>query len=246
MAKHVELLLTESVDALGIVGDVVRVRTGYARNYLLPNNMATTPTEEKIKSLATKRADAEQHQRELRSQREALTQRLEGVEVSVTRSCNDQGQLYGSVSQQDIAEALLAAGFGITARDVRLSQVIKRVDSYHIPIKLDRDLEAEITLKVVADRAMNLDDREEMEFDNEGELIEKPRGAKGRKAEPAPEEAPAAEPAKKGKKDGAAPEPEKKTGFSKPKDKAEPADKPEKSGKADKKGDDKKGKKKGE
>lgn len=244
MPQHVELLLTESVEALGIVGDVVRVRTGYARNYLLPLNLATTPTEEKIKALSVKRADAEQHQRELRSQRETLSRRLEGVEITIQRSCNDQGQLYGSVSQQDIAEALVVAGFNVTARDVRLSQVVKRVDTYHIPIKLDRDLDAEVTLKVAADRAIALDDRDEMEFDNEGELIEKPKGEKKsrrereREAEGAPAEgadAHAGEKKDKKHKKGegesaAAPAEEKKGTFSKREPKADAAPVEEKKG----------------
>lgn len=245
MPQHVELLLTESVEALGIVGDVVRVRTGYARNYLLPLNLATTPTEEKIKALSVKRADAEQHQRELRSQRETLSQRLEGVEITIQRSCNDQGQLYGSVSQQDIAEALVAAGFGVTARDVRLSQVVKRVDTYHIPIKLDRDLDAEVTLKVVADRAIAIDERDEMEFDNEGNLIEKPKGEKKSRREREAEaaagaggeggEAHAGEKKDKKHKKGeaeaaAAPAEEKKGAFSKREPKTDAAPVEEKKG----------------
>src|SRR4051812_11151716 len=103
MAKNVKLLLTESVDSLGIVGDVVNVRIGYARNFLLPRNMATTPSDEAIKAVAVKRADAEKALALLRKEREALVQKLSGIELSIQRSCNDLGHLYASVTQQEIA-----------------------------------------------------------------------------------------------------------------------------------------------
>lgn len=173
MASHIELLLTENVDNLGIVGDVVKVRVGYARNYLLPFSLATTPTEDAVAALAGKRAEAERMVKELRSQREKMIEKLQDLEVELTRPCNDLGMLYGSVTQQDIAAVLGERGFGVKPREVRLSQTIKRVDTYHIPVKLDADLEAEITLKVVADRELGEDDREEMEFDDEGNLVEK-------------------------------------------------------------------------
>ncbi len=174
MQKTVQLLLTENVENLGIVGDVVNVKTGYARNFLLPRELATTPSEEAIAALAQKREEAERQMRELRSQRETMIEKLEEFEISLTRACNDTGSLYGSVTQQDIAEALIAEGFNIRPRDVRLSVHIKRVDSYKVPIKLDQDLECEIKLWVVPDRELPTDEREEMEFDNEGNLIEKP------------------------------------------------------------------------
>lgn len=250
MPRNVELLLTETVETLGIVGDVVKVRTGYARNYLLPLGMATEPSEEKIKALAVKRADAERHLAELRTEREGLIRKIEGVEITIQRSCNDQGHLYGSVSQQDIADAMVAAGFGVKARDVRLSQVIKRIDSYHVPIKLDTDLEAEIKLWVVADRQINLDEREEMDFDNEGNLIEKGKGAKRERREREGEDDAPHAGEKKGHKKGeapSAPPPEEKKGFftkrAEPRAEAEPEAKADKK---DEKKDERKGKKKRE
>lgn len=173
MSKNVKLLLTETVDNLGIVGDVVNVRVGYARNYLLPHNLATTPTDEAIKALSAKRAEAERQQRELRSQREKMIEGLQGFEVSLQRSCNDQGMLYGSVTQQDIADALAEKGYAVKAREVRLPHTIKRIDSYAVPVKFDADLEAEIKVWVVPDRELNIDEREELEFDDEGNLVER-------------------------------------------------------------------------
>lgn len=155
MPKNVKLLLTENVEALGIVGDVVSVRTGYARNFLLPRSLATTPSDEKVKALASKRADAERMLAELRKHREALTAKLQNIEVSLIRSCNDMGILYGAITQQDIAGALKEKGYDVRPRDVRLNQVIKRVDSYDVHLKLDSDLDATVKLTVAADRKLD-------------------------------------------------------------------------------------------
>ncbi|MEO1535547.1 MAG: 50S ribosomal protein L9 [Planctomycetota bacterium] len=187
MARTVQLLLVENVDNLGIVGDVVRVKTGFARNYLLPFGYATEPSDELIKDLADKRKTAEEDQRKLRIVREALVKKLGGVEITMERSCNDQGLLYGSVTQQDIAAALKSLDFDVKPREVRLPQVIKRLGEFDVTVKLATDLEEHIKIQLTPDRELDLDEREEMEFDNEGNLIEKP------KAQPAPTDAPAGE-----------------------------------------------------
>lgn len=173
MRHTVQLLLTETVDGLGIVGDVVGVKAGYARNYLLPRGYATVPSDEAIAELAEKRKVAEKEVADLRAVREKIVGDLEGLELHLERSCNDFGMLYGSVTQKDVAAALGEKGYEIKAREVRLPQAIKRVDSYEVPIKLATDLEATVKLWVVADRELPTDDdRVEMEFDNEGNLIE--------------------------------------------------------------------------
>ncbi|MEM8757269.1 MAG: 50S ribosomal protein L9 [Planctomycetota bacterium] len=173
MARTVKLLLVENVDSLGIVGDVVSVRAGYARNYLLPFGYATTPSDDLVAELADKRKVAEEEQRKLRVVRESLIKKLEGVEITMERSCNDQGLLYGSVTQQDISAALSSLGFEVKPREVRLPQVIKRLGQFEVTIKLATDLEEAIQVHVTPDRELDFDDRDEMEFDNEGNLIEK-------------------------------------------------------------------------
>ncbi len=173
MRHTIQLLLTETVDGLGIVGDVVGVKAGYARNFLLPRGYATVPSDEAIAELAEKRKVAEKELSDLRAVREKIVGNLEGLELHLERSCNDFGMLYGSVTQKDIATALGENGYVVKPREVRLPQAIKRVDSYEIPIKLATDLEATIKLWVVADRDLPTDDdRVEMEFDNEGNLVE--------------------------------------------------------------------------
>lgn len=161
MARSVELLLLESVENQGIVGDVIKARLGYARNYLLPRNLATEPSDELIKSLQSKRADAQKQVSELRQMRAQTIERLKGFELTVERSCNDQGILYASVTQQEISAALNAAGYAVRPRDIRLSGAIKRVDNYDVHVKYETELETWIKLHIKADRVLAMDERRE-------------------------------------------------------------------------------------
>lgn len=178
--KKIRLLLNKTVENLGIVGDIVKVRPGFARNYLLPQALAEAPTPTKIERLKEARAAAQSELANLRSAREELLGRMKDVAVTIQRSCNDQGILYGSVTQRDISEALQAAGYDVGIRSVRLNQSIRRVGAYHVPIQFEKDLRTDITLNVEADRQFQ-DEREEMEIDDEGELVEKgaPRDGRG-------------------------------------------------------------------
>jgi len=170
--KNVELLLLENVENLGIVGDIVRVKTGYARNYLVPMGLAEAPTEKRIESLKEKRAEAEAELARLRAAREQLLGKMVELEITLTRSCNDQGVLYGSVTQRDIADALQENGYDVSDRSVRLSQPIRRIGNYVVPIQFDKDLRTEIGVFVNPDRP--LDEREEFDIDEEGNIVEKP------------------------------------------------------------------------
>ena len=170
--RTVELLLLENIDGVGIIGDVVKVRTGYARNYLLPMGMAEPPTQTRIDELQADREVALAAQTAKRHERESLIDKMDEVELTLVRSCNDQGGLYGSVTQRDIAAALAEVGYeGIEIRSVRLPASIRRIGSYEVPIQFDADLRTDITVVVEPDQP--LEEREEMEFDDEGELIEK-------------------------------------------------------------------------
>ena len=190
--KKVRLLLNKTVENLGIVGDIVKVRPGFARNYLLPFALAEAPTPTKIERLKEAREAALADLSRLRQAREELLGRMKDVTVSIQRSCNDQGILYGSVTQRDISEALQAAGYDVGIRSVRLNQNIRRVGSYHVPIQFEKDLRTDVTLNVEADRAL-VEEREEMEIDEEGELVEKRPAREGRERRGKREEAAAPE-----------------------------------------------------
>ncbi|MSQ90669.1 MAG: 50S ribosomal protein L9 [Phycisphaerales bacterium] len=157
MARNYELLLLETIENLGLVGDVVKVRPGFARNYLLPNAMAEAPTPEKIESLKAARAVAEAELSKQRAAREAVIARLAGCVVNLIRACNDQGVLYGAVTQRDISDQLILDGYGIDMRAVRLNNPIRRVGTQSVTIQFGRDLLAEVTVTVKADRIIELE-----------------------------------------------------------------------------------------
>ena len=168
-ARRLELLLTSSVENLGIVGDIVRVRMGYARNYLLPMGLAEVPTQDKIEDLSEAREIALKEYEAQRTQQASIIENLEGIVLTLARSANDQGGLYGSVTQRDIADALIENGFNVDTRAVRLHQAIRRIGEFHVTIQFGSDLRADVEVQVNPDRP--LEDREDMEFDDEGNLI---------------------------------------------------------------------------
>jgi large subunit ribosomal protein L9 len=128
------------------------VRPGYARNFLLPRGLAGQPTPGAIKRLAERRAQVEAEMKARRAVLEGMLEKMAGHEITLMRSANEQGVLFGGISQHDITEAMLADGFTIEDRMVRIGQQIKRLDSYHIPIVLASDLKTEIKLWVVSDK----------------------------------------------------------------------------------------------
>ncbi len=154
MAKNIELLLLKTVETLGIVGDVVKVKPGYARNYLLPHRLAESPTPTRIEALKEERAAAQAEMAALRSAREQLIEQLTDVTVTIERSCNDQGGLYGSVTQRDISDALHEAGHGVTVEYIRLSHPIRHVGSCPVPVQFDKDLRIEVTVIVNPDHEL--------------------------------------------------------------------------------------------
>src|SRR3954468_22263922 len=105
---NVKLLLKESIKNVGKVGDVVEVSPGYARNYLLPKDLAVEPTPNNVKKIEARKKEIERLEAEKRADQAKLIERLSGVEVTLERRANEQGHLYGAVSATDIANALKA------------------------------------------------------------------------------------------------------------------------------------------
>lgn len=162
--RSVKLLLTTNVTNLGIVGDVVSVKPGYARNYLIPSGIATKPTPGNVQRLAEKRKQVEQEMRQHRANLEALLERLQDCEITIMRNANEQGVLFGGVSQHDIAQTLQGEGYAVDDRAVRIGEQIKRLDSYEIPIELESDLKVDIKLWVISDKPVDeLEDESQVE-----------------------------------------------------------------------------------
>ncbi|MAB72850.1 MAG: 50S ribosomal protein L9 [Planctomycetaceae bacterium] len=169
--RTITLLLNQNVESLGIVGDVVTVKPGYARNFLLPLGIAEAPTDERVEALKAARAEALADLEQIRSERKQIIEALEEMSITLVRSCNDRGVLYGSVTQRDISDGLIELGHGVDERAVRLANPIRRVGDYPVVIQFEKDLRAQVHIVVEADRSLS-EESEEMEFDNEGELIE--------------------------------------------------------------------------
>ena len=151
MAKNVKLLLKESIRSIGRVGDIVDVSPGYARNYLLPNDLAVEPTPNNLKKVEERKKEIEKIEREKREQQAALLGRLAGTEVLVERRANEQGHLYGAVSATEVAKGLQAQGFNVEPEDVNLPGKIDRIDTYQVNIRFAEDLQTEVKVWVNPD-----------------------------------------------------------------------------------------------
>src|SRR3954462_9085430 len=147
----IKLLLKESIKNVGRVGDVVEVSPGYARNYLLPHDLAVHPTPGNVKKIEERKKEIEKQERDRREQQEALIKRLEGVEVTLERRANDQGHLFGSVSATDISKALQAQGYNIEPDDINLPGKLDRIEKYTVQVKFAEDLATDIKVWISPD-----------------------------------------------------------------------------------------------
>lgn len=144
-----EVILRDHVDNVGKRGDLVKVADGYARNYLLPRNLALPATEANKNRIARERKIAEAREGEERVAAEALADRLVALDLTVSRKVGDNDTMYGSVTNADIAELLKAKGFDIDRRKILLPDAIRTIGEAHVPVKLHRDVTAQLKLNVV-------------------------------------------------------------------------------------------------
>jgi large subunit ribosomal protein L9 len=147
-----EVILREHVDNLGRRGDVVKVAAGYARNYLLPRKLALAVNENNKRQIERERVLAEARELEEKSQAEAFAARLGEAEIQIARRVGENDTLYGSVTSGDIADALKAKGFDIDKRKVQLHDPLKALGETTIPVKVHRDVTAQVKVKVVAEQ----------------------------------------------------------------------------------------------
>ena len=149
--RQVKVILREAVPSLGAAGDLVGVKVGYARNYLLPQGKALLATESKVRQLEHhKRVVAEKAARDLKDL-EALRDRLQSVALEVTARVGEEGKLFGSVTTANIAELLAEKGFSIDRRKINLAGPLREVGDHVVPIRLDSGLTAEVPLKISAE-----------------------------------------------------------------------------------------------
>lgn len=144
-----KVILTETISSLGIIGSEVEVADGYARNYLLPQNKAVMATPENRRKLEQKKANFEVQIAKEKEIAEQMAQKLEGVVCKVSAKVSEEDRLYGSVSVRDIINALAAQDVQVEKRMILLSEPIKNIGSFKIPIRVYSGVEPEITLEVI-------------------------------------------------------------------------------------------------
>jgi len=143
-----EVILLERIAKLGQMGDVVKVKTGYARNYLLPQGKALRSNSESRKRFEREKTQLEARNLEARKEAQAVAGKVEGKSFVVIRQAGETGQLYGSVSTRDIAETASSGGVSIERRQVRLDRAIKAIGLHQVMITLHPEVEVPITINV--------------------------------------------------------------------------------------------------
>jgi large subunit ribosomal protein L9 len=151
VATNVKVLLQSDVDNLGAGGEVVRVRAGYARNFLLPRGLALPATAGNLSRVEELKRAAASKKKVERDTADELGQKLGALSLTIKRAVGEEGKMYGSVTAKDIAEASAAAGVSIDRRRISISEPIKQLGTFQVAVKLHHDVTA--TLKVVVVKA---------------------------------------------------------------------------------------------
>lgn len=151
-----QVILLERIEKLGQMGDVVNVKPGYARNYLLPEKKALRATDENRRYFEKQRVQLEAVNLERRQEAEAVAAKMVNLSVTLIRQAGEAGQLYGSVGARDIADAMLAAGYEVSRKQVKLAPPIKTVGIHDVRV----DLHAEVAITVKANVARSPEEAE--------------------------------------------------------------------------------------
>lgn len=148
-----EVILLERVEKLGQMGDVVKVKPGYARNFLLPKKKALRANKSNLAFFETRRAQLEAENLSRREEAESVATKLEGMSVVLIRQAGDSGQLYGSVTARDLSEAVTEAGVTVDRNQVALDKVIKVLGLHTVKIRLHPEVTVSITANVARSQA---------------------------------------------------------------------------------------------
>lgn len=158
-----KVLLCEDIDRLGWLGDVVEVKTGYARNYLLPQGLAKVANEASIRAIAEEKARRAEQRRLDGKRLEEAVKAIEGAEAVVAAKANEQGHLFGSVNERQIAANLREQGFEVRDEIVQLPEHIKEVGTHSVTLKFRDDLTATVNVVVVSEQQDDADAEAEAE-----------------------------------------------------------------------------------
>jgi large subunit ribosomal protein L9 len=145
----VEVILTQHVQGIGSAGNVVKVKDGFARNYLLPNKLALPATPAGIRQLEQEKKKKAQHEEKTRKECLALKERLEALSITISALTQEQERLYGSVTGADIAAAVLEEGITIDKNSILLPEPIKALGIYEVPVQLHPEVPCKIKIWIV-------------------------------------------------------------------------------------------------
>lgn len=147
------VILLERIEKLGQMGDVVAVKPGFARNYLLPQRKAMRATKDNLANFETQRTQLETENLERRGEAEAVAAKLEGLSVTLIRQAGDTGQLYGSVTVRDMAKAVTEAGFTVDRKQIVLDSAIKTLGLHQVRVRLHPEVTAGVSANVARSEA---------------------------------------------------------------------------------------------
>ena len=143
-----EVILREDIEKLGSRGEVVKVAPGYARNFLLPKKLAVAATASNKKIVEQERQSHLRKEAKLQGEAQDLAKLMDGVTVTISQKAGENDQLFGSVTSKDVADALAAKNFTIDRRKIQLDEPIKQLGEFKVPVRLHKDVTAEITVVV--------------------------------------------------------------------------------------------------
>ncbi|MDH5674418.1 MAG: 50S ribosomal protein L9 [Myxococcales bacterium] len=149
MATHVQVILKQDVDKLGTVGELVRVRSGYARNYLLPRSLAVLATRSNVKQIEHEKRITQAAALKLRKLSEGAAAQIEGMSIEIAMAVGEGDKLYGSVTARDIADALSERSIEVDRKKLQLDEIIKTVGEHQVTVKLGHGVTARFQVVVV-------------------------------------------------------------------------------------------------
>ena len=147
------VILTQDHDTLGMKGDLVDVKPGYGRNYLIPRQMAVVATPSNVKKYEEERRQAAHKIEAARDQAEALAKKIDGTELLIPTTVGEEGRLFGSITTQQIADELAAKGYEVDRRKITLSEDIRTTGVYTATVKVHQDFDAEVKVNVTPEEA---------------------------------------------------------------------------------------------
>lgn len=147
-----KVILISDVDSVGSVGDVKEVKNGMARNFLIPRKLAVRATEANLKAWEKRIEAARLRRTEILENAKSLGERVRGIEVSIQAKSGENDRLFGSVTSQNVSDALAEKGFEVPRRDIDLGGTIKALGAYKVSVKLHQEVSEEITVNVVEER----------------------------------------------------------------------------------------------